>query len=115
MISLLSSILSMPYKLKLNMKPLALIVYVRSFWWYSWVPGQKGVRAMALGNVVLMSKKTLAKDLAHELVHVVQHQREPFIHPFLYAVETIRHGYRQNKYEDEAYTTAGNRYVGHPL
>ena len=41
--------------------------------------------------------------VCHELVHVKQFQRYGFIKfPFLYLLESIRKGYRNNKYEVEA-------------
>jgi len=70
---------------------------------------------MTLGNVILLGPKLLDNDLAHELVHIQQHQREPFIHPLLNGVETLRHGYRQNKYENEAYTRTGSAHIGRRL
>lgn len=114
-ILLLASQLSKPLKVEIDKTSFSIIIYVRSFWWYSWVPAQKGVRGMTLGNVILLGPKLLPKDLEHELIHIEQHQREPFVHPILNGLETLRHGYRQNKYEDEAYTRAGNRYVGHAI
>ncbi len=70
----------------------------------------KGARAAAMGHVVLLSPLTEDKDLEHELVHVDQYQRLPFIQPFLYYFELLRKGYRNNKYEVEAYEKAGNIY-----
>ena len=112
---LLASLLSKPIGVELDKTSFSIIIYVLSFWWYSWVPAQKGVRGMTLGNIILLGPKLLPKDLEHELIHIEQHQREPFVHPILNGIETIRHGYRQNRYEDEAYSRAGNRYVGHSI
>lgn len=72
----------------------------------------KRARAMAIGHVVLLGPKLEVKDLEHELVHVSQHQRVPIIQPILYAVELFKRGYRNNKYEIEAYQKAGNVYKG---
>ena len=66
---------------------------------------------MAMGNVILLGPNILDKDLEHELVHIKQYQREPFIHPILYAIELLKFGYRNNKYEKEAYGRAGNVYI----
>lgn len=107
---LIAGLEAIPRRVVLHRKPLALILYVRSFWFYTWLPGHKRVRAATLGNVILLGPDTLPCDLEHELVHVVQHQREPFIHPFLYQWQSLRYGYRQNKYEREAYKIAGNEY-----
>lgn len=83
---------------------------MRSFWWLRIYA--KGARAMAIGNVVLLGPKLEKGDLEHELVHVEQWQREPFVHLFLYWIELARKGYRNNKYEVEAYDRAGNLYKG---
>jgi hypothetical protein len=112
---LIAGIFSLPSKIILHHRPFAVIVYVRSFWYYQWVPSQRGVRAMTLGNTMLLGPKLLDRDLEHELVHIKQHQQEPLIHPILNEIQTLRYGYRQNKYEDEAYSTTGSTYVGHPL
>lgn len=65
---------------------------------------------MANGHVVQLGSNALATDLAHELVHVEQAIRQPFVKPFLYEIETLKHGYRQNKYEREAYNRTGHTY-----
>lgn len=104
-------LLSLPKKVAFQNKPKALIFSVRSFWWYAWLPNTKGVRAMAIGNIVLLGSNILDKDLEHELVHVSQFEREPLIHPFLYQYQTFKYGYRNNKYEKEAYEKAGNVFV----
>lgn len=70
---------------------------------------------MTLGSVVLLGPKLLKNDLEHELVHIKQHQREPFVHPILNQIEILRHGYRENKYEHEAYSTTDSIYVEQPL
>ena len=72
----------------------------------------KGGRAMAMGSVVLLGPNPEQYDLEHELVHVMQYQKLPFIQPFMYYAELVRKGYRDNKYEDEAYRVAGNIYKG---
>jgi hypothetical protein len=66
---------------------------------------------MTVGHTVLLGRQLLAHDLEHELVHVEQAIREPFIHPFLYILESFRYGYKDNKYEREAYRRAGNTYI----
>jgi hypothetical protein len=111
-VMLAAGILSVPTKIQLHRKPFTIIIRVRSFWYYHWIPSKKGVRAMTLGSLVLLGPKLLNKDVEHELIHVEQHQREPFIHPILNLIETIKSGYRHNKYEEEAYTKTGSTYVG---
>jgi hypothetical protein len=108
---LLLGIISLPRGIRLHFKPFGLIITVRSFWWQTWLPGYGGVRASSIGAVVLLGKKLLANDLEHELVHVAQYEREPLIHPFLYVYQSLRYGYKNNKYEIEAYTKAKNKYV----
>lgn len=66
---------------------------------------------MSIGSVVILGGHLLRGDLEHELVHVEQSIQEPLIHPFLYTYESLRHGYRNNKYEIEAYKKVGNKYV----
>ena len=112
---LIVSLLSYPINGAFHRKPLAIILNVRSFWYYTWCPSQKGVRAMTFGKVILLGPKLLKNDLEHELVHIKQHQREPFIHPILNQIELIRKGYRNNKYEMEAYAKSNSTYVGHKL
>ncbi len=107
-LGLLVSVISVPTSIAF--KERAIIIKIKSFWWYSWLPKMKGVRAMAIGNVVLLGN-TLEKDLEHELIHVEQAMRTPLIHPILYWIEVLRRGYRHNKYEEEAYNRAGNLYI----
>jgi hypothetical protein len=114
-ILIVASVFSVPNKVKLHHKPFAIIIYVRSFWYYRWIPSQKGVRAMTLGSVILLGPKLLQNDLEHELVHIEQHEREPLIHPIMNGIETLRHGYRQNKYETGAYSTSDSIHIGQPL
>lgn len=111
LIGLLASILSIPKKIAFSKNPFAIIIYVRSFWWYTWLPKKKGVRAIVNGNLVQMGSNADEKDLHHELIHVKQYEQAPFIHPFLYTYQSWRYGYRQNKYEQEAYDKSGSRYI----
>jgi hypothetical protein len=66
---------------------------------------------MAQGNIVLLGSNALTNDLEHELVHVEQFEKYPLIQPILYMLESIRHGYLNNRFEREAYEKAGNRYI----
>ena len=70
----------------------------------------RGARAAAIGYVILLSPKIENLDLEHELVHVDQHRRYPLIFPILYYIELLKSGYRNNKFEDEAYRLSGNKY-----
>ncbi len=107
----LCALISFPKNIEINKKPFAFVLTVRSFWWYVLLTKSKGVRAMALGNSVLLGPHIFLKDLEHELIHVKQAEREPFIFIFLYYIELFKHGYRKNKYEDEAYSTTGSIYI----
>ncbi len=109
-IGLIVALISIPKAVNLNKSPFVIILKVKRLWWG--IGYLKGVRATAMGNVILLSDKIENKDLEHELVHVEQYQREPLIHPILYWIETLKKGYRNNKYEVEAYDKAGNNYYG---
>jgi hypothetical protein len=101
-------LLSLPTKLELRRRPRAFIFNVKKFWWtFGYMTN---ARAMAIGHVVMLGPNFLDKDLEHELIHVEQYQRMPLVFPILYHIELIRKGYRNNKYEDEAYRRAGNVY-----
>jgi hypothetical protein len=108
-LGLFLALVSLPRKAKINWDKLAIIVWINSWWWaIFWM---KGARAAAFGHVILLGDKTRDLDLEHELIHVEQYVRAPIIHPFLYAIELIRKGYRNNKYEEEAYRRSGNTYT----
>lgn len=104
------SIVSIPREVSFNHTQLAFVVRVRSFWWLRWIPGKRYVRAITNGHLIQLGPLEEDRDLVHELIHVEQAMREPFIHPLLYLVESIRHGYKNNKYEVAAYEKAGNIY-----
>jgi uncharacterized protein YhfF len=103
------SVISIPTEL--TFRNYAVVIKVKSFWWYVWLPKMKGVRAMAIGNVVLLGSQTLSNDLEHELIHIEQAMRKPLIHPLLYWIETMRKGYKKNRYEIEAYGKAQNPHI----
>ena len=107
-LALFAAVLSIPHRLQIHRKPFALIIFVRSFWWKR----TKGVRAAASGSVILCGPNLEVNDIEHELVHVEQYYREPFIHPFLYLYQSMKFGYRNNKYEVEAYDRSGSVYKG---
>ncbi len=111
LVGFIAMLLSGPKRLHLVGDRWALVVTVRSFWWYRWLPGKGGVRAMAHGHIVQLGPLAEPNDLPHELIHVDQYRRKPLVHPILYALESWRHGYRHNKYEVEAYTKSDSRYA----
>lgn len=89
---------------------MAFILRIKKFWWaFGYM---HNARAMAIGHTVLLGPNLLDKDLEHELVHVEQAMRAPLIHPVLYFIELLQKGYRNNKYEVEAYNRSGNKYTG---
>ena len=106
----IAAILSIPKGVKFYNNPLAIIFNVKSFWWYTWKLSKKGTRAMTQGHIILLGPSIEPNDLAHELIHVRQYIQAPFIHKFLYNYQSIRFGYRQNKFEQEAYTKSGSSY-----
>lgn len=110
LIGLLVAIFSLPVKINFSKKYSALIINVRSFWYARGY--MKGTRAMTIGQVVLLGPNLENGDLEHELVHVDQYKRLPIIFPILYYVELFKRGYKENKYEVEAYSKAGNLYKG---
>lgn len=87
-------------------------MYGRSFWFFSLVPFFKKARGLAVGFVVVMSENILENDVKHELVHVSQHIQYPLIFSLMYFYQSFKHGYRNNKFEDEAYMKAKNSYLG---
>lgn len=111
LVGIIGAMLSGVHKVRFVRKPPALIFYVRSFWWYKWLPGKKRVRAITNGHTIQLGPLELPQDLEHELVHVEQAEREPFIHPLRYLMESRKQGYRRNKYEVEAYARARNEYT----
>jgi hypothetical protein len=77
-----------------------------------WIPAIGGVggkmkgpaAAVTLGGTILVHPEVAVDEglLAHELVHVRQ-WREDRLFAAKYVAEWMRHGYRQNRYEVEAY------------
>ena len=101
-------LLSVPTGITFSKEPYAFIIKVKKLWWLFGY--MKNGRAVAIGHVVILGPHLEDKDLEHELVHIEQYQRAPIIHPILYYLELMRKGYRNNKYEEEAYRKAGNIY-----
>jgi hypothetical protein len=107
-VGLLLALVSVPKKIYFQKNPYTFIVTVKNFWWVFGY--MKNARAMASGHTILIGPNVKKKDLEHELIHVEQHQRMPLIQPILYYIELMRKGYKENKYEKEAYGRAGNFY-----
>lgn len=105
---LIVAMFSFPTRIVFLKEQFAFVVNVRSFWWaIAWM---KGTRAATVGHVILIGPRAERNDLEHELIHVRQYRRYPGIFPFLYYIELAKRGYRNNKYEIEAYQEAENRY-----
>ena len=107
-VGLVVAMISIPTEARWRSYPYTFVFNVKKFWWA--VGYMKNARAMTIGQVVLLGPKLEDKDLEHELIHVEQYQRIPLLHPILYYIEHIRKGYKNNKYEVEAYNRAGNIY-----
>ena len=121
---MISFVLNLPYTLTLfilgvtcgvkyirfNKNPFAVIIKIRNFWWKGFI--YKNSRAMASGNTILLGPREEEHDLEHELVHVRQFAKLSFVYPIFYIFETLKHGYRNNKFEDEAYRLSGSIYRG---
>jgi len=104
------ALVSFPMSISFRKNPYAIIVTIKKLWWAHLY--NKNIRAGTIGQLIMLGPNIEDKDLEHEIIHVIQHQRNPIIQPFLYIIESIRHGYRNNKYEVEAYNLAGNNYKG---
>jgi hypothetical protein len=107
-LGLFVGLISIPERVRIDKENWAIILWVKSWWWT--VLWMKNARAATIAHVVLLGDRTENLDLEHELIHVEQYMRIPFVHPFLYYLELIRHGYGNNKYEVEAYRRSGNEY-----
>ena len=107
-LGLLLAVVSIPVKVRVDKEKWAIILWIKSWWWT--VLWMKNARAATVAHVILLGDNTKNLDLEHELIHVEQYIRTPFVHPFLYYLELILYGYRNNKYEEEAYRRAGNTY-----
>lgn len=71
-----------------------------------WLMGgdRRPAGGVTLGRTILVPPGSTpsAPLLAHELVHVEQWRADPLF-PLRYCLRTLRHGYRGNPYEVEAY------------
>lgn len=78
-------------------KPPRAHVVVKWPWWY------KGFTGFTLGPIIFVKDRRDKYTLIHELVHVKQFYKNPFTFWYKYLVELNKKGYRNNKYEKEAY------------
>ncbi len=109
LIGLLVASVSGVNSVKFRSNPLHFLANIKNWWWA--VGYMRGARAVTIGNVVLLGNKTQKLDYEHEIVHVRQYENYPLIYPFLYYLELFRKGYKQNKFEEEAYRLSGNKYA----
>ncbi|HEY4486916.1 MAG TPA: hypothetical protein VJB70_04260 [Candidatus Paceibacterota bacterium] len=107
-VGFLVAVVSVPTQLELRTNPYVFVFNVRKFWWM--VGGLKNIRAITIGHVVILGPKLEEGDLEHELIHVEQNQKRPLVQPVLYFIELLRKGYKNNRYEEEAYRRAGNMF-----
>ena len=113
LIGLVLALVSIPRKVQFMND--AIVFNVHSFWWANlvWYMNAKRVRGTTNGNVILLGSLEEEHDLYHELIHVQQYMHQPFIYPFLYGIEVLKHGSSPaNKYEGEAYRMSGSVYRG---
>lgn len=108
LIGIIIAVFLQPLSVRVNKKPVALVFKVkRDSFGFGYL---KGWRGMTVGQTVILNTREEERDLEHELVHVEQQIKVPLIQPFLYVFEILRVGYRNNKYEIEAYDRSGSRY-----
>lgn len=109
-IGLIIAIISLPKSVVTDWHNKAIIITAKSFWWsFGYL---KNMRAATIGHIILLGQKLEDRDLDHEIIHVSQYARLPLVYPFLYYWELTTKGYKNNKYEIEAYQKAGNIYRG---
>ena len=88
-----------------------------------WIPALGGIMGRMAGPasavtlrrsiVVHPGHEPSRKLIAHELVHVRQWQEDRWF-PVKYALESLRHGYRMNRYEVEARAEADRLFPPEP-
>ncbi len=106
---ILFALIHVPKSIKWDKSHQAIICSVRASFPVFWL--LKGWRGITMGNAIVLNLRGQELVLKHELVHIRQYKKFPFIFPFMYALEILIHGYRENKYEKEAYEKAGNHIV----
>ena len=79
----------------------ALVVRVATVWFI-----KSRYRAVTFHRVIIHNLKpdcdSLNKTIKHELIHTEQYERYWGIFPFIYIIESWRHGYSNNCFEVEA-------------
>lgn len=110
LLGIISALVCIPKSVTFHENPYAIIFDVRNCWW-SFLHS-KYLRACTIGHIIILTPKTLKNDFKHELIHVQQYEKYPLIFPLLYYWETFKHGYRKNRFEDEAYCMSKSIYRG---
>ena len=94
-------LLSFPKNIAFRESDHAIVMRVKRLWLTEIFMGLRA-RGNVIGNTLLITQNANDEIYKHECVHVRQFERAPFIFPFLYLFELLNHGYRKNKYEEEA-------------
>ncbi len=110
LLGILIAIFHMPYSIRYNLEYHAIIIRVKNTWILDMMPGYRHWRWITMWNVVVLNHREEYWDELHECIHVEQFMRYPGILPLLYQIETWKHWYRKNRFEDEAFTRAGNKH-----
>lgn len=110
LIGLLIAVFSGIKNIRFSLHLYSFVVKIRSFWWVFGY--MNNARAMTIGHVVLLGPKEETNDLEHELVHVKQYSTYPIIFPLLYYFELLLKGYKNNRFEIEAYSLSKSVYRG---
>jgi hypothetical protein len=108
LVALVMVLLLGPKQFSWNERRCALVFRVRRDSLPPFLP--KGWRGFALGHIVALNPKEEPNDLEHELIHVDQHRKYPLIQPGMYLFENLTKGYRNNRFEIEAYGKSGSIY-----
>ncbi len=103
------ALLSLPQHVAWDVPHHTLVFKAKTNWWLYFYA--RHARGIAMGHVVILFPNCLPNDLAHELIHVEQHDRYPIIFPILYSYESLKNGYRNNRFEAEAYERTGSIHI----
>ncbi|MDB5245204.1 MAG: hypothetical protein JWN90_309 [Parcubacteria group bacterium] len=108
-VGIITALVLFPKKVTFNKENSALVFYVKGE--YVFFTYMKGWRGMALGNVVIPNPREFPNDLEHELIHLEQYRRYPLIMFWMNLLELLRKGYKNNRFEIEAYARSNSLYV----
>jgi len=108
-IGIVCALVSLPQHVAWDVPHRTLVFKAKTNWWLYFYA--RHARGIAMGHVVILFPNCLPNDLAHELIHVEQHDRYPIIFTILYMIESFKHGYRNNRFEAEAYERTQSIYI----